>query len=101
MLPEELYFRPPRGWICFAVPQLQALHDPVTIQWNRPAAITGADDVSHFQGLRFAIAVMDHNVIKLNWRVDHAKLQEAVPAGRAANLNVVVIVLAVDVRRAQ
>jgi hypothetical protein len=80
----------------FAVPQFQALHDAVAIQWNRAASAAGPDYFSHFQRLRFPIAIVDHDVVELNGRMHYAKLQEAVAAGRGADLDVIVIMLAID-----
>src|SRR5882672_8875493 len=83
------YFWPVRPRLGLAVPQFQALHDAVAIHGNRAASAASADHVAHFQYLRLAIAVMDHDVVELNGRVDHAKLQETIPAGRGAYPDVV------------
>ena len=60
-----------------------------------------ADDVAHLERLWFAIAVVDHNVVELNGRIVDANLQEAVASGSLADFNIVVVVLAVNMRLAQ
>lgn len=66
------------------------------MQRDGPAMSTTVDDVAHLQDLRFAIAVMDHNTIKLDRSVLDANLQEAVTASGLADFNIVMIVLAVN-----
>ena len=85
VLSPKIYLRLSRPGSGLAVPQFQALHDTVTVERDGAAALPGTDHVAHVQRLRLAVTVVDHDVVKLNWRVDDANLQEAVAAGIAAD----------------
>ena len=61
----------------------------------------GADYVAHLQGLGFAVAIMDYDVIERDRSVVDAKLQGAKPSGTSSRFDVVMIMLAVDMGFAQ
>jgi hypothetical protein len=98
---KKAQFRPAREGPGFAIPELKALDNAVSLKGDGAAVSTGADDVTHMQRFRLAVAVMDHNVVELNGSVVHANLQCAVAAREPADFNVVMIVLAVHVGRAK
>jgi hypothetical protein len=53
------------------------------------------------QSLGLSVAIVDHDAIELNGRVDHAQLQKMKASVRAAYLDVIVIVLTIYVCLAQ
>jgi hypothetical protein len=61
----------------------------------------GADDIAHLQNFRFTIAVMDHDAVEFDGRVPYADLQETIATGGLADLNVVVVIMAINVRLAK
>src|SRR5262249_47020601 len=79
------------------VPQFEAVDDAVAGQRDGAAASAGADYVANLQGLGFAVAVMDYNVVELDGSVADAKLQGAKAPGTSSRFNIVMIMLTVDV----
>ncbi len=47
------------------------------------------DYIAHVQGLGLSVAIVDHDVVELNGRVDHAQLQKMKASVRAAYLDVI------------
>src|ERR1041385_5613642 len=101
VLAPEREFGPDGGGPGFGVPELKAPHKAVTLQRDSAAMLATADHVADLYHFRLAVAVMDHNAVKLDGRVPYADLQEAITAGSLADLNVVMVMLAIDVRLAQ
>jgi hypothetical protein len=98
---EQFNFWAARKRMCFAVPEFQALHHAVTGQWNVSAAFSPADDLTDLQRLCLAVAIVDYDAVKLDWRVLNANLEKAVASGSSADFNIVMVVLAVNMRLAK
>src|SRR6185437_11276055 len=98
---KEVQFRPAREGPGFAIPELKALYNAVSLEGDSAAVSAGADNVAHMKSFSLAVAVMDHDVIELDRSVGHANLQCAIAPRKAADFNVVMIVLTVHVGRAK
>lgn len=100
-LAEETDFRPAGKWMCFAIPEFQALNNAVTGQGNGAAPVSFADDLADLQGFGLSVAIMDHNAVEFDGRIVYTHLKEAITPGGSSHFNVVVIMLAVNMRLAQ
>ena len=81
----------------FAVPQLKAFHKAVALQSDGAAVSASPDHVAYLQNFRLAVAIVDHDAVKLDGRILNADLQEAVTARGLTDFNIVMVVLAVNV----
>src|SRR6478672_12258464 len=81
----------------FAIPQLKAFHKAVTLQSDGPAVSATPDHIAYLQNFRLAIAIVDHDAVKLDGRILNADLQETVTARGLTDFDIVMVVLAVYV----
>jgi hypothetical protein len=84
-----------------SIPQFKALHEAVSLQRDGTAAASRTNHVTYLQHLWFAIPIMHHDAVKLDWSIVYPDLQESVPASRFADLNYIVIARSIHVRLAQ
>lgn len=94
---EQSYLRLARTRICFGVPQFETLYEAISLEGNRTRMAAGADYVAHMQGFDFAVAIVDHDMVKLNRGTAYTQLQKVKASIGASYFNVIVIVPAVDV----
>src|ERR1044071_444702 len=85
----------------FAVPQFKALHKAIALQRDGAAVPAASDHVAHLEDFGLAVAIVDHDAVELDRRVLDANLQETVAAGGLADFDIVMVMLAVNVRLAK
>ena len=94
----EGHFRLAGVGIGFGIPQFEAGHDAVSLQFEGAGLAAGGNYIAYVQSLRSAVAIMDDDPVELDGSIDNPKLQKTVAACPIPYLDIVVVVLAVNMR---